>query len=411
MKINIIIFALMIVLASSISYGDCDFGGTQFFTGFTNYYSRIITCPSTIGNQYATFEGLLSYSVGTKETPPSNLKSCGTDDLFITNGFRYGSDGSDCDNSDDEVWTGNYKSGCSIDSIMMPFYIVSCQVYCDLANGKIDYKEVYPITEEFVDCTNANGVFSDCNYAARTTGGGFQSTDFKYKCTYPDSYVGKNITIRLGCTLKMSAYYTYPQYVPLSHSYHDTRSFLDYTNNFLGGDVIQDSALRNYMNYMLGDKTCDIDRTYSQRNNIKTGTLIAYEKGLYFQDFHDTNIYINSTNSTSELPIVIKTNSSNPYEGDTNSPSPNGGGTGDPSQESDGNQAGKQISYAIQVQNILHQQSFILSFLGLTQTIFACIVLLFYILEIIIFIYVLFRWIPDLVNGILEMLKKIITGK
>lgn len=225
--------------------------------------------------------------------------------------------------------------------------------------------------------------------------------------------------MKLGCTLKLSEYYTHPQSF-LPTALFGANSYLGYTDMGKFNLEVR-KTIQDYMNYQFGDTNCNIDKTFTSTvispyefdPALDTSTLST---GFFIQDFKDINVQLSKNGSASNYTApngtLIDLEISGTGE-DTNvtKPSPNGGSSGDTPSTSDSTATGKQTTYANQVLQVSQQQNFIGVLLAVIQTIFAFILVMFYILELVIFIFVLFRWIPDLVNGLLEIVKRIILGK
>lgn len=388
---NIWILALLILMPISWAYVD-----NQHFIDVKTYYNRFITCPTLSGSQdNVSIEGLLQYSIGGKKDYPDNSRSCGADDVFDQIAYGYGMNGDTCDNYIDNSYSISSPLGsCDASRSILPYAVYSCSVICDTSKFTTNYRE-YPVFSEkwsgYYD-----GVYSSlvtdttrADYSSKST----YNVNFKYRCTYPSSMINKNITMRVGCVLKLKDYYTHPSYTE---------------SNFIGYlqmDLYQLSTQNDILNKISNDLGLYYENIhdYGQTNQVYVD-VVQGAYNFYGKDYKDITFMLTQDSEG------IKLNET--WVNDTiNDTSSYGGESGGLPSNPDSLGIQKQIEFGNQMEEIINQQSFILSMLEIAQTIFAIMLLVFYLLEIFIVAFVFTKWLPDMMLGLTEIVKRFIKRR
>lgn len=383
------------------------------------------------------------------------------DDFLERRNILYGYDGDSCSDQADAWSNPDLVSGtCSDSKYIYPYYLDSCYFKCDSSSQKVDITFSSSCQEKLNTAVNGklsgSLIGSNCfDYATR------------WECDYTDmngNYAKRdNLSIEFGCTVRMRKEYQAPVLF-------GDNTFLGY-GNLMDANAVhaQDgtTSLNNVscsgsLGYCYGTKYKDLEawemesfgsynpngyaeppgmsgdsinsrfRSVFPRAIVWAGTppnQYRYVQGYAFtpddiviKDYFHTAIKLIYDNSTNGTEVTIIGNGSDSSNGN-NSGDNIGSGGGNGNSEGDGTGQGntgsatdnsqiiKIIEAEKKIDDIKGRGDFIDNYLKVAYAVADFFRIFYYIFELSVVIFIFFKWIPDSLFAVEDILTKFLRGK
>lgn len=421
--------------------------GTPQFLEHRIFYNTLKECNSYANSSYNYVTGYFEYTFGDY---PYDIKynenNCNAPILIDISNVSYGYDTDYCADEKDNNRILSFE-GCGESKTMLPFYIKSCSIDCDISNPSSQKYTYRGALGEQYDYNTGQEKFSNFDV------GSYQSA---YRCTYTPADAGKIITMRMGCIVAVKDYYLYPyggktfldlfpynieslQYKSIClNNCHgescdicggvrakvDSFNPLDKNYGYVGTAKNMGNSkilLTNFMKVPATDRWLlasfnkdfyGLNRTFMDANGVITTVANIDYKNI--PDYAEVKVLIKNGTSINGLQMinltVLQSNMSNitiPQgnlpEGDSNSSTH--------SSENQGTSKSKQLLVDEAKQDSFNRSNFMISYLQFATLVFSLLLLLFYVFEVAVLIYVMFKFMPRVIGSVEEILKRIVKGK